>query len=105
MGVGIGADLPASAYDTNSTYLGEIRTNSSNVHLTQQIDMTGVLPSPDPGTNRSAGTFRYEEVYKILPAGTLLFGLVKLFSGDGGHYHSYSSIIAEYLGPGSETVL
>lgn len=104
MGVGISADLPTSGYDENTTYSAEIRSNGTNIHLAQEVDMTGILPSLSGTGSTSAGAFRYEELYKILPAGTLLLGLVKVKTGGGGHYHAYSSITAEYLGPGVQNI-
>jgi len=94
----VGADLPASGYDHNSVYQFQVRTSSSLVYLSMDIDMTNVLP--DSGTSASADKFRGEETFVLLNAGVMLRGLLKLATGAGGHYHAASVIDVHYLGPG-----
>ena len=94
----VGADLPSSGYDHNSVYQFQVRTSSSLIYLSMDIDMTNILP--DSGASASADKFRGEETFVLLNAGVRLRGLLKLATGAGGHYHAASVINVEYLGPG-----
>lgn len=101
--VHVGADLPASGYDENSTYQFQLRTSSSLIYMSLQLDMTGIQPAPS-GSAASANKYRGEEVEVYLAAGVNIRALLKLFTGGGGHYHAASVVNVEYLGPGTQTI-